>query len=420
VPDDGFSLSEPLDDAAIRRLYDEQVLTQEFYGDAYAPSLTSFVSAAAEEMAEAIVATFAPRRALDVGCGLGQLVLALRRLGVEATGCDYSEAFLEMAPEDVRPYLHQGDVTDLSRYRAGEFDLVLCMEVLEHLPVDLIHRCLAEIRRVSSGPLVITTPSFGPNWPGRSGLPLHTPSWRADALSGSRFSQIVIAPDGRPHHGHLTLASYRWWTERFAEHHLVRNQDIENAWLENPQRPLWHHRWNLYVLHEARSSEFVVGETCVSQGNYGWHDRETWGNEAVRWTSGRAALTVRAPCERAALRIRLWGGPEDLLFPREVQVEVSGLRSGTRSAASARLAPGEWVELVFSEVPAAADELVSVTLSVPEPFRPSLALEESGDDRLLGVAVSRIALEAAISRDQAAGDAVPLVVHPDHPPAASR
>mgnify|MGYP001335412632 CR=1 FL=1 len=33
----------------------------------------------------------------------GQLVLALRRLGVDAIGCDSSEAFIAVAPEEVRP-----------------------------------------------------------------------------------------------------------------------------------------------------------------------------------------------------------------------------------------------------------------------------------------------------------------------------
>jgi 2-polyprenyl-3-methyl-5-hydroxy-6-metoxy-1,4-benzoquinol methylase len=415
---DGFTLSEPLDDAAIRRLYDEQVLTQEFYGDAYVSGLAAFVSAAAEQLAQAIVATFQPGRVLDVGCGLGQLVLALRRLGVDATGCDYSTAILDGAPKEVRPHLHQQDVTELERYRDDEFDLVLCMEVLEHLPVELVHRCVAGMKRVSAGPVVVTTPSFGPNWPGPSGLPLNTPSWRADALAGSRFSQIVIAPDGRPHHGHLTLASYAWWTRLFAGHGLVRNQDIENAWLEHAERPLRRHRWNIYVLHEAREPEFCVGSTCVSQGNYGWHQHETWGDERVRWTDGRAALTVRAPCEGAALRLRLWGGPDALLFPRELDVAVEGLTSGIRGTASVRVTPGEWVELLLSGVPAGAGELVSVRLTVPEPFRPWL-LDGSADHRRLGVAVSRVALEAPVPGDDRADDAIPLAIEPDHAAASA-
>jgi SAM-dependent methyltransferase len=396
VPPDesGFSLSAPLDDAAIRRMYDEQVLSQEFYGDAYVPSLTAFVSAAAEQLAEAIVQTLAPRRVLDVGCGLGQIVLALRRLGVDAIGCDYSEAFIAVAPEEVRPHLEQADVNDLGRYATDAFDLVLCMEVLEHLPIDLVHSCIEELLRVSSAAVVVTTPSFGPNWPGRSGLPLDTPSWRADARAGTRFSQIVLAPDGRPHHGHLTLASYAWWTEAFRGHSLSRNHDLENAWLEDPKRPLWHHNWNMYVLHEATTAEFVPGATCVRQGNHGWHALESWPDGPVRWSAARAAVTLRSPCESPILRMRLSGGPDELVYPRELRVTAHGTLMDP-VAERTRLEPGDWIDIRFGPLPAATGELITVTLDVPEPFRPSLlAGGGTDDDRELGVAVARIGLEA--------------------------
>ena len=395
APDDGFRLTEPLDDVAVRQLYDEQVLSQEFYGDAYVPSLTAFVSEAAEQMAGAIADTFRPQRVLDVGCGLGQLVVALRRLGVDAIGCDYSEAFVQMAPEEVRPYLTQADVTDLGKYATDAFDAVICMEVLEHLPVDLVHRCVDDLRRISSGPVVVTTPSFGPNWPGRSGLPLNTPEWRADALAGSRFAQIVIAPDGRPHHGHLTLAAYSWWTDLFAGHGLVRNRDVENAWLEDPMRPLWHHRWNPYLLHEIVSADIVVGVDCTRHINYGWNPVEHWDGRAVRWTSPRAALTLRAPCDGPVLRLEVWAGPSDAVYPRELEVLVDGMAASARRQVRLRVEPDGFVELTLDGVEARTGDLVTVTLSVPEPFRPSVMLEGSHDGRSLGVALRRIGLHEA-------------------------
>lgn len=392
-PDEGgFRLSGALDDAAIRRLYDEQVLSQDFYGDAYVPSLTAFVSAAAEQLAEAVVETFSPRRVLDVGCGLGQLVLALRRLGVDAVGCDYSEAFLDAAPDEVRPHLQQADVSDLSRFGTGDFDLVLCMEVLEHLPIDLVHGCIVELARVSSQTIIVTTPSFGPNWPGRAGLPLDSPGWLADARSGRRFSQIVLDPEGRPHHGHLTLASYAWWTALFRSHGLSRNQDVENGWLEHPERPLWHHHWNMYVLHEARSHEYLPGRTCVRQGNCGWHDVETWPDGAVRWSTGRATVTLRSPARGAVLRMKVSGGPPELAYPRELQVVAAG-EGEVSWAARMLVEPGRWLDIALGPVPVAEDELVQVTLNVPEPFRPSLLATPGEDDRTLGMAVGRIALE---------------------------
>jgi SAM-dependent methyltransferase len=403
---DGFRLSEPLSDDDIRRLYDEQVLSQEFYGDAYVPSLTAFVSEAAEQMAAAIAATLAPRRVLDVGCGLGQLVYALRRQGVDAVGCDYSESFLQHAPEEVRPHLHQADVSDLSRFGDGEFDLVVCMEVLEHLPVDLVHRCVRDLARISAGPIVVTTPSFGQNWPGRAGLPLNAPEWRADALEDRRFSRIVLAPDGRPHHGHLTLATYRWWTALFASHCLGRSRGIENAWLEDPERPLWHHRWNLYVLNRIETGDVTMGDEAAPSLDHGWYEAEAWDGRPVRWTARRAALTLKAPADDPFLGIEVWGGPEDVVYPRELEVAASDPLGRGMQRARLLLTPGKWARVRIGPVRAARGDVVAVTLTAPEPLRPALHLE-SPDERELGVAVHRVRLTPEPAGDEAL--AVPLV-----------
>ena len=412
---DGYRLSEPLSDEDITEIYEGQVLTQEFYGDAYAPSLSTEVTDAADEMATAIVETFAPASVLDVGCGLGQLVVALRRRGVDAVGCDYSEAFLRLAPADARPHLHRQDVTALDDFGDDAFDLVLCMEVLEHLPVGMVHRCVDEMRRVARGPIVVTTPSFGPNWPGRHGLPLDSPSWREDAREGRRFSRIVIAPDGRPHHGHLTLAAYGWWTDLFLGHGLVRERDIENAWLEHPERPLWHHRWNPYVLGAVTSSEYVPGETCTRQGAVGWYPLEDWGERRARWSAGRARLHLRAPCDAPGLEIDLWAGPESLLHPRLVEVSARTLPAGPPSSAVLAVAPGPWHQVVLAGLPAAAGDLVEVTFDVREPFRPDPMAPDSSDGRLLGIAVSRVAAADLAGRSPDATLAPAAPVYPVGP-----
>lgn len=394
-------------------IYEGEVLTPEFYGEAYAPSLgTTTVSAAQEAMAAAIVETFAPATVLDVGCGLGQLVVALRRCGVDAVGCDFSEAFLRLAPDDARPHLRQMDVTALDAFDADAFDLVLCMEVLEHLPVAMVHRCVDEMQRVARGPIVVTTPSFGPNWPGRAGLPLDHPSWRADALAGRRFSQIVIAPDGRPHHGHLTLAGYDWWTSLFTGHGLVRERDIENAWLEHPERPLWHHHWNVYVLGGVSSAEYVPGETCHRQGGVGWHRLEHLGDRQVRWSGERAQLHVRAPSDAPTLEMTLWPGPAALLRPRQVEVSARRLPDGPPSSVVLGVAPGAWHDLVLAGVPARAGDLVEIILDIREPFRPDLLSADSHDARSLGVAVSRV---AAVDQGGRAADATLAPTPPVQP-----
>jgi GT2 family glycosyltransferase len=77
-----------------------------------------------------IVADFQPGTVLDAGCAMGFLVEALRRQNVEAYGVDISEYAIENVAETVRPYCEIRSVTQpLTR----SYDLIVCIEVLEHL-----------------------------------------------------------------------------------------------------------------------------------------------------------------------------------------------------------------------------------------------------------------------------------------------
>ncbi|NLG80400.1 MAG: glycosyltransferase [Firmicutes bacterium] len=81
-------------------------------------------------VAQQITARFRPRSVLDVGCAMGFLVEALRDRGVEAEGIDISEYAISRVREDIRPYCRvQSILEPLNR----DYDLIVCIEVLEHL-----------------------------------------------------------------------------------------------------------------------------------------------------------------------------------------------------------------------------------------------------------------------------------------------
>ena len=81
----------------------------------------------------------AGRAVLDVGCGGGLLTESLARAGANATGVDLSATALEQARTHAREqaldieYLEQ-DANALSGQRPEAFDVVTCMELLEHVP----------------------------------------------------------------------------------------------------------------------------------------------------------------------------------------------------------------------------------------------------------------------------------------------
>ncbi len=84
-------------------------------------------------------ATLKGVRALDVGCGGGLLSEALARAGAEVTAIDLAPAVLDVA----RLHLHESglavdyrerSVEALAAEMPGAFDVVTCMEMLEHVP----------------------------------------------------------------------------------------------------------------------------------------------------------------------------------------------------------------------------------------------------------------------------------------------
>lgn len=105
---------------------------------------------------ELIKSVLNPKKLLDVGCGPGLLVLMLREIGVEASGFDASDFALNTAPEEVKPFLFNGDILDIP-FGKGEFDVLVCREVLEHLTVLQVARAISEMCRISSDFIYVTT-----------------------------------------------------------------------------------------------------------------------------------------------------------------------------------------------------------------------------------------------------------------------
>lgn len=77
---------------------------------------------------------------LDVGCGGGILTDSLARSGAKATGIDLSSKALRVAQmhaldaQTANVSYLEISAEDMARQQAGQFDVVTCMEMLEHVP----------------------------------------------------------------------------------------------------------------------------------------------------------------------------------------------------------------------------------------------------------------------------------------------
>lgn len=89
-----------------------------------------------------------PKNCLDVGCGTGGLVEALRMVGIDAWGLEISKAALELADHKIKKYLTEGDIIKIP-YPKDSFDLVLTFDVMEHLERKKIRKAIEEMVRVS-------------------------------------------------------------------------------------------------------------------------------------------------------------------------------------------------------------------------------------------------------------------------------
>ncbi len=81
--------------------------------------------------AKTLIERYKPRTMLDVGCAKGFLVEQLRDQGVEAFGVDVSPYAISQVREDIRPHCRVAKGTETL---PGQYDLITCVEVAEHVP----------------------------------------------------------------------------------------------------------------------------------------------------------------------------------------------------------------------------------------------------------------------------------------------
>lgn len=107
-------------------------------------------------IAERVVSDLAPRTVLDAGCAIGMLVGALRRNGVDAHGLDVSAWAIEHVVDDARGYCSQGTLTEELQER---YDLITCIEVIEHIPEPDADIVLANLCRATDALLISSSPT---------------------------------------------------------------------------------------------------------------------------------------------------------------------------------------------------------------------------------------------------------------------
>ncbi len=192
------------------------------------------------EVADHIVDQIAPRTSFDAGCAIGMLVEALRDRGVDASGMDLSEWAISQIPEEMQPYFRVGSITEPL---GGHYDLITCIEVLEHLPASEADRVIENLCA------------------------------HADAVL---FSST---PDDFDDPTHLNVESTSYWAELFAAHGFFRDPDHDAAYLA-PQAILFRKSDGLSQV--VSDYERVLWRTAETNSSQRAQLEDEWKKSAAR------------------------------------------------------------------------------------------------------------------------------------------
>ena len=145
-----------------------------------------------------------PATVLEVGLGEGEVSARVRRRYTEArmVGIDLPDPELASAWDDKELAGAFADICALP-FADGMFDLVLVIEVLEHVPDPVA--ALAEVRRVARGHLVASVP--------------REPVWRAANLARGKYLKDLGNTPGHVNH----------WSKRSFVSMLSQHGAIEEA-----------------------------------------------------------------------------------------------------------------------------------------------------------------------------------------------
>jgi SAM-dependent methyltransferase len=188
----------------------EALYGSEFYdGDGFLKT-----RAAAESVARFIQSSLAPKDALDIGCGPGEYLRALSELGIATIGCDGASTGVRRAPPASFVFVH-----DLRKplVTNRKFDLVLCIEVAEHLP------------RSNAATLVASICENSKDWILFSAAP----------------------PEAPPGDDHINCQPIEFWSAIFATHGFSLDANMSNRLREHSHAndlPIWWKGWS-YIYH---------------------------------------------------------------------------------------------------------------------------------------------------------------------------
>lgn len=277
-PAELIELEQPED---IEELY-RRIIDTDYYGGQYFDSDSGFGYPSRKVVSHfwpvaEMVRSFRPRRVLDVGCGRGDILWLLQRMGVRVAGVDLSVAVMDRVWPSLRPHVQCGDFLDVlgawERDRSGGFDICVGTDIWEHLPPKTLDDYVSAALSVTTDDafFFIVVPAFGEDPVFGEQFPLEFEENR-EAHNRAEPYRFLL-PDARqpsvPAQGHLIWAPSPWWELTFERHGLIRMPELERPFHRFFDPYLPHSVRAFYILRRKTEAAAARGEYYASHP-YGW------------------------------------------------------------------------------------------------------------------------------------------------------
>src|SRR6516165_5952675 len=185
-----------------------------------------------KEITAAIVHGLGARSCFELGCFTGSVISLLADAGVSVLGAEISHLAFAFAQPNIREAMIFGDLLTLDIDR--RFDVVLCMDVLEHInPLQLDHHIEKLLSLIDEdGYIYLNAPMWGKDHVFGVFEEPYLDEWLAVG-DQSYWRHWPCDDKGWPVHGHLLWASSDWWERKFRDYGLIRDTVIEQAIHQN-------------------------------------------------------------------------------------------------------------------------------------------------------------------------------------------
>jgi GT2 family glycosyltransferase/glycosyltransferase involved in cell wall biosynthesis/2-polyprenyl-3-methyl-5-hydroxy-6-metoxy-1,4-benzoquinol methylase len=146
-------------------------------------------------IAEKIIKEIHPQKVLEVGCAKGFLVEALRDRKIDVYGMDLSEYAINEVRADIKKFCKVGSIIDPLQQK---FDLIVCIEVLEHIAPEFADKAVSNLCAATNDILFSSTPDDEHNEP--THLNVQPPEYWAGLflkngfLRDTKFDASFISP----------------------------------------------------------------------------------------------------------------------------------------------------------------------------------------------------------------------------------